>query len=116
MAKKREEDENIELLLEDLKKPSSNKKTEPQSIEARCVMGYPQPTSDQDKPRLAYWKCDKQVRKCCSSKPMFVGCGRNLCDPHAKKYTYFQKALKHDKEEMREFFQNVVCYECDKNF
>ena len=54
----------------------------------RCAQGYPQIEFNKDKPRLAYFECDREINFCC--KVYFKGCGRQLCNLHAIKTTEYK--------------------------
>ena len=80
-------------------------------------MGYQQMVPDDDKPRIAYWKCDEVVTNgYCPGADYFRGCGRIICDAHCNKYTEFKKGKRNDRIVKREYLLFKTCFDCRKAF
>ena len=104
-----------EAQKEDEQEDEDKEKDEPGwKVVGRCVQNYPQAIADPDKPRLAYWTCNGQLKDCCATT--FQGCGRNLCDLHCRKFTDFRKGKKRDRFIMREYLVDYCCYDCLPKF
>lgn len=79
-------------------------------VVGRCVQNYPQAIADKDKPRLAYWTCDRRIEDCCMTT--FAGCGRTICDLHCRKFTDFRRGKRGQGIIMREYLDFFCCYDC----
>ena len=88
----------------------SDGKGEDSEIVTHCVQGYPQTKDDPEGPRLAYWTCNTRVESCC--RVLFVGCGKNLCDLHCRKFDEFKKGKKNGQNVMRTYLSDHCCHEC----
>ena len=74
------------------------------------MQNYPQAIADPNHPRLAYWKCNKELNDCCFTT--FRGCGRYICDLHCRKFTDFRQGKRRQGIIVREYLVSYCCYDC----